>query len=118
MSSPYDETHDWGNFYWHTMRLPRSVPVLQRTGVTHEVTDPWRVGRCWVLRLWKVGLAVGWWGAPRSHEELLRAELGPLEDDVEMAHAAGVDVESIREDFREQEPRTSHESPYDVRTWA
>lgn len=120
MSSPYDETHDLGPLYWHTMRVPRTVPVLQRDGVTHEVEPPWRIGRCVVLRVWKRALAVGWWGAARSEEEMLEDErlelFGPDED--ELAHEAGVGVDAIREDFREQEPRSyDGESPYDVRTW-
>lgn len=114
MASPYAETHDLGRFYWHTLRVPRVSPLLQLDGVTHEVEEPWRIGRCWVLRLWTFALVLGWWGPPRTPEEVVAAELG---DDDEPAHDAGVEVEAIREAFREQEPRTSHESPYDVRTW-
>lgn len=122
MSSPYDETHDIGRrLYWHTLRVPRSVPVLQLDGVTHEVEPPWRIGRCVVLRVLSFALAVGWWGPARSAEEMLedeRLELFNDVDDDELAHEAEVGVDSIREDFREQEPRSyDGESPYDVRTW-
>lgn len=119
MTSPYRETHDIGKTYWHTLRVPRTVPILQRDGLTHEVEPPWRIGRCWVLRVWTLALAVGRWGPARTEEEMLaeeRLELYGADDD-ELAHEAGVGVEAIREDFREQEPRTSSESPYDVRTW-
>lgn len=110
MSSPYDETHDLGRLYLHTMRVPRGVPVLQLHGTTHEVDAPWRIGRCWVLRFFVFALAVGWWGPPRTLSEVKSAEMREDAD-------AGVTVEAIRDDFREQEPRTSSESPYDVRTW-
>lgn len=121
MRSPYDETHDCGNLYFHTMRVPRTVPVLQRDGTTHEVDEPWRVGRCWVLRFFAFALAVGWWGPPRTRAQMLDDEAREAEavaDAEEIAYEASVGVQQIREDFREQEPRTSSESPYDVRTWS
>lgn len=88
------ETHDLGNLYVHTMRVPTGGPLAE-LGTSHEVEEPWRVGRCVVLRVWKLALVVGWWGPPRTRAEMLAAE-------GEEAYEIAVATEEIREGFREQ----------------
>lgn len=85
------ETHDFGRAYWHTMDVPRGGPHVE-LGTSHEVEEPWRVGRCVVLRVWHRALVLGWWGPPRTYDEMLEAEGGPKED---VAPAP-----QIRESFR------------------
>lgn len=121
----YTQTHDLGRLYWHTMRLPRDIPVLQLDGQSYEVDQPWRIGHCWILRVLSFALVIGWWGVPRTLSEVKSAEMGAEtylpnahgEDaDAEVERAAELGAEVIREQFREQ-PSTTTESPYDVRTW-
>ena len=103
------DTHDIGSFYWHLMRVPWGTPPAQR-GVSYEVEEPWRIGSCWTIRLLvlPVVLVVGWWGAPRTLEEVEAAEEG-LDDE------PGVDPETIRQNFTAPAP-TRRDSPlYDVR---
>lgn len=91
------ETHDLGPIYVHTMRVPRGGPVLE-LGTSHEVEEPWRVGRCVVLRLWKLALVAGWWGAPRTREEMVADEDANMQRDL-----PPITLENIREDFRPEE---------------
>ena len=110
----YNETHDAGKLYWHTMRVPRSAPVFQRDGTTHEVARPWRVGRSWVLRVLSLALVVGWWGPHRSDEEMLAAEADRAED----SYLPTIEPDEIRNHFREQpDGETTNDSPYDVKQW-
>lgn len=91
------ETHDLGRLYLHGMSVPRGGPVVE-LGTSHEVEEPWRVGRCVVLRVWKWAAVVGWWGPGRTLGEMLAAEAVEAE---ELARAEDrVSTEQIREDFR------------------
>lgn len=85
------DTHDLGRLYIHSMTVPRSGPLVE-LGTSHEVEEPWRVGRCVVLRVWKRALVVGWWGPGRTREEVVAAELD--------AQAVDVPVDDIRDRFR------------------
>lgn len=89
------ETHDWGSTYAHLMRVRWSMPPLQLHGTTHEVEEPWRIGRCILIRLLFLPYAVviGRWGAPRSREEMLEDE------EKTFASRRSPSVEEIREDF-------------------
>lgn len=72
----YRETHDLGRLYCHGMRYPAGQWPIVDLGSSHEVDEPWRLGRCLVLRLplSRVAAVIGWWGKPRTYEELLEAE--------------------------------------------
>lgn len=87
----HSQTHDLGKLYTHTMRVPRGGPVLE-LGISHEVEEPWRVGRCVVLRVWKLALVAGWWGSGRTYEQMAAEEIDEQD--------AGVSTDEIREDFR------------------
>lgn len=93
----YSETHDLGRLYLHTMRVPRGGP-LRELGTTHEVEEPWRVGRCVVLRFWTVALVIGLWGPPRSTAQMLADEADEAEKIAELEDR--VTAAQIREDFR------------------
>lgn len=86
------ETHDLGRLFVHTMRVPTGGPLVE-LGTTHEVEEPWRVGRSAVLRAWRHALVVGWWGPGRTTAQMLADEASEIE-------AAEVTAEQIREDFR------------------
>lgn len=70
------ETHDLGRLYVHGMRVPWRTPPIQLRGTSHEVEEPWRIGRCVVLRLLLLpyALVIGWWGPGRSVEDVWAAE--------------------------------------------
>ena len=105
-------THDLGRMYCHAMRVPRGGPVLQ-LGTSHEVEEPWRVGRCAVLRLWKLALVVGWWGPGRSRTQMLADE--GLEGDVEeLVQEVEVPVDDISAVFIPEE-RPEDETEWVVR---
>lgn len=95
MTTPYQHTHDAGRLYWHTMRVPRDSPLLQRDGKTREVEQPWRVGHSWVLRVFGAALVVGWWGAARTDEQMLADEAAA--DDF---RTPSITPDDIRVDFR------------------
>lgn len=88
------ETHDLGRLYAHGMRYPAdgSWPVID-LGSSHEVEEPWRIGRCVVLRLplTRAAAVIGWWGPPRSYEELLEDERNSSRDT-----AGSLSVETLR----------------------
>ena len=100
------ETHDLGPLYVHTMRVPRGGPVLE-LGTSHEVEEPWRVGRCVVLRLWKLALVAGWWGPGRTEAEVWEAEASHNGIVTSPPNAAGITLDTIREDFRPQPVETA-----------
>ena len=103
-------THDLGRLYCHAMRVPRGGPVLQ-LGTSHEVEEPWRVGRCVVLRLWRLALVLGWWDHGRSREDVLAAE-GFVEDyDTDLAQEITVPVADISAVF------IPEERPEDATEW-
>lgn len=89
------ETHDCGRLFIHTMAVPTGGPLTE-LGTTHEVEQPWRVGRSVVLRVWKLALVVGWWGPRRTDEQMLADETR----NVEFLADAPVTTKQIREDFR------------------
>lgn len=89
------QTHDLGQTYAHLMRVRWSMPPLQLHGTTHEVEEPWRIGRCILIRLLFLPYAVviGRWGPPRTSEEV-------LEDETETFQSRrNASVEEIRESF-------------------
>jgi hypothetical protein len=108
------ETHDLGRFYWHAMRVTWKTPPLQLDGVSYEVEEPWRVGRCLVLRLFVLpyALVLGWWGPPRTYEDVLAAESA---DDELAAVEDRVSTAEIREDFRPQPAPQAVDSGWTVR---
>ena len=62
-------------------------------GTTHEVEKRWRVGGSVVLKVWPTyAIVLGWWGAGRTREEVVAAELD--------AQAVDVPVDDIRDRFR------------------
>ena len=87
-------THDLGSWYWHVMRVPALTPPVQLQGLSHEVEDPWRIGRCVLLRLGLLPLVLvlGKWGPGRTREEMEQVELAP--------EAVAIDTAAIREKFR------------------
>lgn len=97
------DTHDLGRLYAHSMAVPRSGPLVE-LGTSHEVEEPWRVGRCVVLRVWKRALVVGWWGPPRTLAEMLAAEA--VEAEMLAREEDRVSTEQIREDFRPEPGHT------------
>lgn len=86
-------THDLGRLYTHTMRVPRGGPLVQFDGISYEVEEPWRVGRCAVLRIWKTALVLGWWGPHRTADQMLADERLSIVD-------AEVSPEQIRSQFK------------------
>lgn len=95
------ETHDVGRLYWHTMAVPTGGPLVE-LGQSHEVEEPWRVGRCVVLRVWRRALVVGWWGRGRSLAEVVAAEKAELDLQREDWAKAKPLLDQIRDDFRPQ----------------
>lgn len=110
------ETHDLGRLYCHTLEVPRDSPRVQLDGTSHEVEEPWRIGRCILVRLGGRALVVGWWGRGRTAEEVIEAELAEIEpSEDELAAARSVDVEAIRQRFRAEERPTRRHPLYEVR---
>ena len=105
--SLYRTTHDLGHWYFHTMRVPWDMPVLQRDGTTHEVEEPWRIGHSWVLSLFSIAVVIGRWGEPRTLEDVVEAE-GEIKP-------APVVTEEIREQFREQPHELGDDPDFTVR---
>lgn len=105
------KTHDLGKAYWHIVRVPGSTPLIQLQGLSHEVEEPWRIGHCVLLRLpvlpWC--LVLGWWGAPRTSDEMLAAEKATFIS----RHTP--DTEEIRENFRPEQYQGSQNSGWSVR---
>lgn len=99
-------THDLGRFYWHAMRVTWRTPLLQVDGESYEVEEPWRIGRCVVLRLLFLpfALVLGWWGPPRTRAEMLAAEA--FEAEALAIEEERVSTEQIREDFRPEQGHT------------
>lgn len=89
------QTHDIGQTYAHLMRVRWSMPPLQLHGTTHEVEEPWRIGRCVLIRLLFLpyALVIGRWGTPRTQEEVYEAEMETFRC------RRNASVEEIREDF-------------------
>ena len=86
------ETHDLGRLFTHGMTIPTGGPRVE-IGTSHEVEKPWRVGRSVVLKVWPTyAIVLGWWGAGRTREEVVAAELD--------AQAVDVPVDDIRDRFR------------------
>ena len=114
------DTHDLGRLYWHLMRVPWHSPVLQLNGESHEVEEPWRIGRCWVWRLLcflPFALVVGWWGPARTRAQMLADEAGEVyaaEDEL-AGEAEGVSVQAIREGFAAPPAQPPRHHLYEVR---
>lgn len=70
------QTHDIGNYYWHTMTA-RTRRLLQPSE-TVEIEPPFREGRCLLLRLpWtRLCLVVGRWTGAQHEEDALMQALG------------------------------------------
>lgn len=94
------DTHDVGRFYWHVMHVTWKTPPVQLDGQSYEVEEPWRIGRCVLLRLLFLpyALVLGWWGPPRTLAEMLADEAAEAEELAEAEER--VSVSQIREDFR------------------
>lgn len=71
------ETHDLGRLYCHGMRYPAGRWPRLDIGTSHEVEEPWRIGRCVVVRipLTRAAAVIGWWGRGRTIDEVRLAEL-------------------------------------------
>lgn len=87
------ETHDLGRLYVHGMRVPWRTPPVQLRGTSHEVEEPWRIGHCVVLRLLFLPYAVvvGWWGPPRTREQM------EADEDRDFQSRRGPTVAELRE---------------------
>lgn len=94
------DTHDVGQWYWHLLRVPWRTPPLQLRGTSHEVEEPWRIGRCVLLSVAGRSLVLGKWGPGRTYDELMAAEAA-------REPAPLPTVEQIREDFRPEPERVS-----------
>lgn len=67
------ETHGIGRFFYHSISLKKSSPLVHRYP-THEVDHPYRWANSVILRLpWSSkGLTVGWWhNTGRTEEQAL-----------------------------------------------
>lgn len=73
------QTHDLGRLYVTKTTFPEleELPLAVR-GWTAETDEPWRIGKCLILRVpfSRTGLAIGWWGAPTSEYEALTLATG------------------------------------------
>lgn len=73
------ETHDLGRLYLTHMRyLTRKGMPLAERGWSTEVEDPFRRGRCLVLRVpfTKFGIVLGLWGRAGDEDSRLAEAIG------------------------------------------
>lgn len=73
------KTHDLGRAYVSRMNFPAltELPLVCR-GWTAETDEPYRIGTCLIFRIprTRVGVALGWWGPPKSEIESLTLATG------------------------------------------
>ena len=70
--------HEVGpHLYWHTMNVPARGPVITHD-FTHEIDDPFRVGRAAILRVPFTGwcLVIGYWFGNMEEDDALAAGAG------------------------------------------
>jgi hypothetical protein len=59
------QTHDVGNFYWHTMTYPVKPGVVFDRAETQEIEEPYRGGKGWAIRFpfTRKAIVIGLWKA-------------------------------------------------------